>query len=87
MFEKIKLWLANAGFTSVVYGILFIINIFIGKRLLNSIGFEFLHPFLTGAFFGIFLYVNWNVIGKIWKDELKPRFKDKVEDVVENIKK
>ena len=55
MWEKIKLWFSETGLTNVVY----LGAAIAGKILLGS-------NLLLGAGIGIFVYINWNVIRKLW---------------------
>lgn len=52
--NKFRRWISEAGFTSTVYAVLFTV-FFVGG-----------HKFLSGAMLGIFVYLNWNVIRKLW---------------------
>lgn len=65
---KIKLWLEKAGFTSLAYFAVFCFMFIMG------------HKFLAGAALGIFVYINWNVIVKIWKEEIKPEVEKMVDE-------
>ncbi len=56
--RKIKQWIAKTGFTNILY------------LLLSAFTFIFMgNYFLTGAFIGVFVYINWNTIIKLIKDE------------------
>lgn len=72
--KEIKLWLKHAGITVIGYLIAGIVLFIMGYK------------FLAGAAFGIFLYVNWNVIVKIWSNEIKPEIKDVFSKVENKIK-
>jgi hypothetical protein len=58
MVKKFTNWLKQAGFTSAVYLALFLVAVFLGKT------------FLSGVFLGIFVYVNFNVLKKIFKEDV-----------------
>jgi hypothetical protein len=62
-YQKVKLWIEKTGLTNVLYVILAIgaISLPIGG---------FLRFGLFGAFVGIFVYVNWNVVRKLWKEKI-----------------
>ena len=79
--EKVKLWFNAAGFTSLAYLALFVATFLFGGSILGIIGFGFLAKYLAGAFIGIFCYVNWNVITKIWKGIIRP----KIDEVIDKI--
>ena len=68
--KKLKLWLKKAGFTSIAYLAIFAVLFILGYK------------FLSGAALGIFCYINWNVIIKLWNEEVQPEV-DKVLDKVE----
>ena len=70
MITKIKLWFVNAGFTSVVY-LAIALGIYLFGGALPIVGA--LKQELFGAFLGIFAYINWNVIRKIWNDDIKSK--------------
>lgn len=57
--KKAKLWLKEAGFTNAVYLILFAYFFTTGAT------------FLAGAALGVFVYVNWNVIVKLYDKDPK----------------
>lgn len=78
MVEKIKLWLKKAGFTSIAYLLIALGLLFFGN-LIPIIGG--LKKELFGAALGIFVYINWNVIAKIWNENVK----SKIDDVVDKI--
>ncbi len=72
--EKLKTWLKNAGFTSGIYLALFLITLIFGSGIIGS----GLAKYLAGAFFGIFCYVNWNVLKKVFKEDVV----EKVDELV-----
>jgi hypothetical protein len=74
MVDKFKKWLDNAGFTSAVYLLLFVVTLIFGSGLLGS----GLSKYLAGAFLGIFCYVNWNVLKKVFKEDVT----DKVKEII-----
>ena len=84
--EKIKLWFEKAGIVSVIYLILFLITLFFGKTILGFVGLKFLKEILAGAFLGIFLYINWNVIIKMWKTKVEPEIKVAVKRITKSKK-
>ena len=53
LIDKIKLWLATTGLTNLGYLGLFVAALF------------FKMTFVAGAFIGIFIYINYNVIQKL----------------------
>lgn len=57
--KKAKLWLKEVGFTNAVYLILFTYFFITGAT------------FLAGAALGVFVYVNWNVIVKLYDKDPK----------------
>ena len=84
MVEKIKLWFEKVGFTSVLY-LAIAIGVFLFGGLLPIVGG--LKQELFGAFLGIFAYINWNTIVKIYNsnvkskiDELADKIGDKIEE-------
>jgi hypothetical protein len=70
MVEKIKLWIKKAGFTSIAYLLIGLGLLFFGGiiPIVNTIKQE-----LIGASLGIFVYINWNVIVKLWKTKIKTK--------------
>jgi len=65
-FQKVKAWLIRTGVTNVLYLVLAI------AALIAPIG-KFLSLVLFGAFLGIFAYINWNVVRKIWKEKIRKK--------------
>lgn len=57
--RKLKIWIKEAGFTNLVYLILFAYFFTSGSA------------FLAGAALGVFVYVNWNTIIKIYNRDLE----------------
>ena len=84
--QKAKVWLTQLGFTNLGYLTLFVATILSGKMVLGMVGLGFLQPYLAGAFIGIFCYINWNLIVKIYKTEVKDLIEDKLEDIKNKIK-
>ena len=82
--EKVKIWFKKTGFTNIVY-----LGLAIGTPFapLGLIGLAFLKPYLVGAFIGIFCYLNWNLIVKLWNTNVKDAVEDKIDEIKENIKK
>lgn len=80
--QKLKIWIKETGFTNVVY-----IGLAIGTPFipLGLIGLAFLKTYLVGAFFGIFAYLNWNHILKLWNTKIKDKIEDKIDDIKEKI--
>ena len=68
--QKIQAWFKKIGFTSLGYLLLFFITLFFGKFIFGIIGLKFIVSYLSGAFLGIFIYVNWNVIRKLIKEKI-----------------
>lgn len=71
--KKLKLWLKKAGFTSLAY-----LGIFAALYLLG-------YKFLGGAALGIFCYVNWNVIVKLWNNQIQPEVDKVVDKVIDKV--
>jgi hypothetical protein len=80
MVEKIKLWFEKAGFTSVIY-LALAVGVFFFGGLIPIV--SMVKTYLVGAFLGIFCYINWNVIRKIWNEEVKT----KIDELVDKIEK
>jgi hypothetical protein len=66
-YEKIKLWFKSTGLTNLAY-----LAIGIGGKLLLGSGV------LLGAGLGIFLYINFNVIRKLFNSATEKEFQEKV---------
>jgi hypothetical protein len=71
---KFKTWLKNAGFTSGVYLALFLVTLLFGSSILGS----GLAKYLAGAFIGIFCYINWNVLVKVFKEDVVKKVEEKI---------
>lgn len=56
--EKLKLWLVKTGLTNIGYAVLFVVAFILQAKL------------LAGAFLGIFVYINFNVIQKLIKEAI-----------------
>lgn len=65
--EKVKLWIKETGLTNLAY---LVIGIG-GKLILGS-------NMLFGAGLGIFIYLNWNVIRKLYNSFTKEQFNNKI---------
>jgi hypothetical protein len=76
--QKLKVWFKKLGFTNVVY-----LGLAIGTPFvpLGLIGLAFLKAYLVGAFIGIFCYLNWNLIAKLWKTKVQDVIEDKIDDI------
>lgn len=84
---KAKVWLTETGLTNLIYlGLGF--GIWLG--IIPLLVFGFLKAYLVGAFFGIFIYLNWNIIVKLYKstkiDDFVDDVKDKIEDKLDKDK-
>ena len=76
--EKAKIWLKATGFTNVAY-LALAFGLMLGIIPLFFLGF--LKTYLVGAFLGIFCYINWNMIVKIYKAKIG----DKIDDVIDKL--
>ena len=83
--QKLKIWFKETGFTNAVYIGLAVATFLGGGIPLGLVGLAFLKPYLVGAFFGIFCYLNWNHIIKLWNTKIKDRIEDKIDDIKERI--
>ena len=84
--EKAKIWVKDLGFTNVVYFLLALGTLTLGHIPLKLVGLVFLKPYLVGAFTGIFCYINWNKIAKLYKDKIGNPIDDKFDEIVDNAK-
>lgn len=56
--KKVKQFITTAGFTRLFYFLVFLAFFAMGYRM------------LSGAFLGIFVYINFNVLKKVVQDQL-----------------
>lgn len=70
MFEKVKIWFKENGFMGLTALIVTGVAMFLGMWMVAVGSFCF------------FLGKNWEIIRKLWNDE----YKDKVEDLIDDIK-
>lgn len=56
--RKVKQFISTAGFTRLFYLIVFFVFFAMGYRM------------LSGAFLGIFIYINFNVLKKVIQDQI-----------------
>jgi len=71
--EKLKLWVEKAGFVSLIYLLLGVLTLMFGKAILGIVLLGWVAKPLGGAFLGIFCYLNWNVIRKLWKENVSDK--------------
>ena len=71
MINKIKQFLVENGFTSLLVLVGTVVAIVLGK------------PLIAAGTFGFFFGRNWEIVIKLYKEHLK----EKIKDVVNNIKK
>lgn len=69
--KKVKTWLSENGFVGATALIVAVAALFLGMM------------FVFWGSIGFFVGKNWEIIRKLWKEE----YKDKVEDLIDDIKK
>jgi hypothetical protein len=82
--QKAKIWLTETGFTNIVY-LALALGLLFGIIPIGMIGLGFLKKYLIGAFLGIFCYLNWNIIVKLYKTHIGDKINDKLDDITEKL--
>ena len=80
MVEKIKTWFEKVGLTSILYLIVAVVVFLFGGLIPIIGGFK---QELFGASLGVFVYINWNIITKLYNNKVKSKI-DELTDKISN---